>query len=107
MTKCEAMPRNKIAAVYGRVSSEDQVQGYSLEAQLKACREWAEKNSYKVVREYVEEGHSAFRNLDKREAFKDLLADAASKERPFDLIICHKLDRMFRDSLESSTTGPF
>ena len=54
MTKCEAMPRNKIAVIYGRVSSEDQVQGYSLEAQLKACREWAEKNGHKVVREYVE-----------------------------------------------------
>jgi len=97
------LPR-KTAVIYGRVSSQDQVQGYSLEAQLKACRQWAEKNGYKVAREYVEEGHSAFRNLDKREAFKELLSDAASKQHPFDLIIVHKLDRLFRDSLESSTT---
>jgi site-specific DNA recombinase len=92
------------AAIYARVSSEEQTQGYSLAAQLRACREWATKNSYKIVREYVEEGNSAFRNLDKREAFKELLSDAASKEHPFDLIIVHKLDRLFRDSLESSTT---
>jgi site-specific DNA recombinase len=92
------------AAVYGRVSTQDQAVGYSLAAQLEACHQWAEKNGHKVVREYVEEGHSAFRNLDKREAFKELLSDAASKEHPFDLIIVHKLDRLFRDSLESSTT---
>jgi site-specific DNA recombinase len=92
------------AVLYARVSSEDQVLRYSLEAQLKACRQWAVKNGLKVVREYVEEGHSAFRNLDKREAFKELLCDAASKQHPFDLIIVHKLDRLFRDSLESSTT---
>src|SRR5262245_62950846 len=87
--------RRETSAIYGRVSSEDQVQGYSLEAQLKACRQWAEKNGYKVAREYVEEGHSAFRNLDKREAFKELLSDAASKQNPFDLIIFHTLDLLF------------
>jgi site-specific DNA recombinase len=105
MTKTQVKSLDdKVAAIYGRVSSEDQVQGYSLDAQLKACRAWAAKNGYTIFREYVEEGHSAFRNLDKREAFKELLADAASKEHPFDLIIAHKLDRLFRDSLESSTT---
>src|SRR5215471_8002736 len=104
MTATNPKQHRDTAAIYGRVSSEDQVQGYSLEAQLKACRQWAEKNGYKVAREYVEEGHSAFRNLDKREAFKELLSDAASKQHPFDLIIVHKLDRLFRDSLESSTT---
>src|SRR5215470_5628673 len=104
VTGSRAKLTQKTAVIYGRVSSQDQVLGYSLGAQLKACRQWAEKNGYKVVREYVEEGQSAFRNLDKREAFKELLSDAASKEHPFDLIIVHKLDRLFRDSLESSTT---
>src|SRR5262245_42269645 len=104
MTTSKAKQNRETAAIYGRVSSQDQILGYSLEAQLKACRQWAEKNGYKVAREYVEEGHSAFRNLDKREAFKELLSDAASTEHPFALIIVHKLDSPFRDSLESSTT---
>src|SRR5918994_7082584 len=104
MTKPKIEAAEQTAVIYGRVSSEDQVQGFSLQAQLRACREWAEKNGLEVLREYVEEGHSAFRNLDKREAFKELLSDAASKEHPFDIIIVHKLDRLFRDSLESSTT---
>ena len=92
------------AAIYSRVSSEEQVQGYSIQAQLRACREWAQKNGYTVAKEYVEEGQSAFRNLEKREALKELLADAVSKQRSFELIIVHKLDRLFRDTLESSTT---
>ncbi|MEX0802448.1 MAG: recombinase family protein [Candidatus Binatia bacterium] len=30
--------------MYARVSSEEQVQGYSIQAQRRACREWAEKH---------------------------------------------------------------
>jgi site-specific DNA recombinase len=74
MTKPKIEPAEQTAVIYGRVSSEDPVQGFSLQAQLRACREWAEKNGFKVLRQYVEEGHSAFRNLDKREVFKELLS---------------------------------
>jgi len=79
------------------------VQGYSIQAQLRAGREWAEKNGYTVAKEYLEEGQSAFRNLEKREQLKELLADTVNKQRGFNLIIVHKLDRLFRDTLESST----
>jgi DNA invertase Pin-like site-specific DNA recombinase len=41
--------------------------------------------------------------LEKREALKELLADTVNKQRAFHLIIVHKLDRLFRDTLESST----
>ena len=99
-----AKQQQQTAAIYSRVSSEEQVQGYSIQAQLRACREWAQKNGYTVAKEYVEEGQSAFRNLEKREALKELLADAVSKQRSFELIIVHKLDRLFRDTLEYSTT---
>jgi site-specific DNA recombinase len=95
--------QQQTAVVYARVSSEEQVQGYSIQAQLRACREWAEKNSYTIAKEYLEEGHSAFRNLEKREAMKELLADTVSKQRCFQVIIVHKLDRLIRDTLESST----
>jgi site-specific DNA recombinase len=91
------------AVIYARVSSEEQVQGYSIQAQLRACREWAAKQGCTVAKEYLEEGQSAFRNLEKREALKELLADTVSKQRAFQIIIVHKLDRLFRDTLESST----
>ena len=99
-----AQQQQLTAVIYARVSSEEQVQGYSIQAQLRACREWAAKNGYTIAKEYLEEGHSAFRNLEKREAMKELLADTVSKQRGFQLIIVHKLDRLFRDTLESSTT---
>ena len=56
-----------------------------------------------LPREYLEEGQSAFRNLGKRTTLKKLLADTVNKQRCFDLIIVHKLDRLFRNTLESST----
>jgi predicted site-specific integrase-resolvase len=98
-----AKQQQQTAVIYARVSSEEQVQGYSIQAQLRACHEWAEKHGYMVGKEYLEEGQSAFRNLEKRTALKELLADSASKERSFSLIIVHKLDRLFRNTLESST----
>jgi site-specific DNA recombinase len=104
MNTNSAKQQQQTAVIYARVSSEEQVQGYSIQAQLRACREWAEKNGYQVTKEYLEEGHSAFRNLEKREALKELLSDTVSKQRCFQLIIVHKLDRLFRDTLESSTT---
>src|SRR5690348_14851790 len=103
-TNAKANQQRQNTAVYARVSSEEQVQGYSIQAQLRACREWAEKHGYKVVREFLDEGYSASRNLEKRESFKEMLSNAASKGRPFDAIIVHKLDRFSRDSLESFTS---
>jgi site-specific DNA recombinase len=103
MRTSTATQQQQTAVIYARVSSEEQAQGYSIQAQLRACREWAEKHEYTISKEYLEEGHSAFRNLDKREALKDLLTDTVSKQRAF-VIIVHKLDRLFRDSLESTTT---
>jgi hypothetical protein len=97
-----ARTQQQTAVIYARVSSEEEVQGYSIQAQLRACREWAEKHGWTVAKEYLEEGRSAFRHLEKREALKELLADTVSKQRGFHLIIIHKLDRLFRDPLESS-----
>ena len=70
------------AVIYARVSSEEQVQGYSIQAQLRACREWAEKHGYKVAREFLDEGYSASRNLDKRESFKEMLGASGLEEPP-------------------------
>src|SRR5688572_9332567 len=48
------------AVLYCRVSTKEQAQtGYSLEAQEKACRSFAEQNSYQIVRVFVERGESA------------------------------------------------
>jgi DNA invertase Pin-like site-specific DNA recombinase len=66
-TSITKQQQQQTAVIYGRVSSEEQVQGYSIQAQLRACREWAEKHGYTVAKEYLHEGYSAFRKHEKRE----------------------------------------
>ena len=47
------------AALYARVSDEEQVEGYSLDAQRRAFRQFCEHKEWNPYREYVEEGVSA------------------------------------------------
>ena len=49
----------KTAVIYVRVSSKEQVDGYSLNSQEKACREYCEKNGWDVLKFFREEGESA------------------------------------------------
>ena len=51
------------AAVYHRVSSEEQVEGYSLDAQQRATRAYCAAHGWTVVEEYRDEGKS---RLDRR-----------------------------------------
>ena len=46
------------AALYARVSSDRQDVDLSVAAQLRALRDYAEKNGYHVAREYVDEAES-------------------------------------------------
>lgn len=46
------------AALYARVSSDQQDVDLSVAAQLRALKDYAEKNGYMVVREYVDEAES-------------------------------------------------
>ncbi len=83
-------------ALYARVSSPQQLDGYSLEVQLQEMRELAAKEGWTIVREYVEKGFSA--KTAKRPEFQMLMRDA--RLRLFDGIVVHKLDRLYRNQLE-------
>ncbi len=85
------------AAIYVRVSSDEQVQGFSLEAQLKACRELAKAKGWEVVIIYTDAGYSA--RSDKRPDFKKMIADA--QDHKFDVIIVHKFDRFSRNRADA------
>jgi hypothetical protein len=43
----------RCAAIYVRVSSEDQVKGYSIPTQIEACRKLAEREGYLVPESHV------------------------------------------------------
>lgn len=80
--------------IYARISTGEgmQAEGHSIEAQLRICREFAERRGWIIVDEYVDEGYSG--SNDKRPAFTRLLQDAYAGR--IQVILFHKLDRFSR-----------
>ena len=63
--------------LYARVSSERQAEkDLSIAAQLKALREYTERNGHVVVREFVDEAETG-RSISKRPAFREMVALAS------------------------------
>jgi site-specific DNA recombinase len=84
------------AALYARVSSEEQVEGYSIDAQRRAFRALVGDKQWSIYREYIDEGKSARSdNINKRPAFKEMISDALAGS--FDVLVVHKLDRFARN----------
>ena len=89
----DQLPPGTPIAVYSRVSSEEQVHGYSLDAQVNACKAFAAQRKWTIVRFYSDPGHSA--KDDNRPDFAKMIAHA--QEQQFKAIIFHKLDRFSRN----------
>jgi site-specific DNA recombinase len=86
---------NKRAVGYFRVSSEEQLEGYSISAQERAYRQYCEAHGCTPVGEYRDEGKSARTdNIRRRPGFTQMLQDA--QEGLFDVIVVHKMDRFSR-----------
>ena len=81
-------------AIYARVSSDRQDVDLSIGAQLRALREYAAKNGYQVVREYVDEAESG-RTAD-RPQFQRMIAEAGRASRPFQKVLVWKFARFAR-----------
>lgn len=93
----------KTAAVYTRVSTDEQArEGYSLDAQLKAIKKYAQNNDILIDSKYIfsDEGISG-RKAEKRPAFMEMIKQAKSKPKKFDLILVHKFDRFSRNREDS------
>ena len=93
----------KIAAVYTRVSTDEQArEGYSLDAQLKAIKKYAQNNDILIDSKYIfsDEGISG-RKAEKRPAFMEMIKQAKSRPRKFDVILVHKFDRFSRNREDS------
>jgi len=85
------------AVLYARFSSDNQREE-SIDAQLRALREYCERNGIVVIHEYCDRARSA--TTDDRPEFLDMIAD--SKTKDFDFIIVHKLDRFSRNRYDSA-----
>ena len=83
------------AALYARVSSEEQTEGYSIDAQRRAFCTLCESKEWTPFREYIDEGKSARTdNINKRPEFKEAINDALAHQ--YDVLVVHKIDRFSR-----------
>ncbi|MEH7533560.1 MULTISPECIES: recombinase family protein [Bacillus cereus group] len=85
------------AAIYIRVSTQDQVENYSIEVQRERIRAYYKAKGWDIYDEYIDGGYSGS-NLD-RPDIKRLLNDL----KKIDVVTVYKLDRLSRsqrDTLE-------
>ena len=83
------------AALYARVSTEEQLEGYSIDAQRRNYHVLVQGRGWKSVAEYIEEGRSArSENLSKRPRFKEAMEDGLKGK--YDVLVVDKLDRFSR-----------
>ena len=81
-------------ALYARVSSDRQDVDLSVAAQLRALRDYADKNGYVVTREYVDEAESG--RVADRPQFRLMLDAATADDAPFEEILVWKFSRFTR-----------
>ncbi len=85
----------KRAVIYVRVSSREQAEsGYSLDAQVEACRRFVQQNNWSLVGEYVDAGESA-KTAD-RPNFQKMLRQLGD-DRSIAYVVVHKIDRFARN----------
>lgn len=83
------------AALYARVSTEEQTEGYSIDAQKRAFQRLCEEREWIPQYEYIEAGKSAHTDdIRKRPVFKQAIDDALSGQ--YEVLVVHKIDRFSR-----------
>jgi site-specific DNA recombinase len=84
------------AGIYYRVSSEEQVDGFSLDAQRRILLDHCAAKGWTVADEYADEGKSARTDrIERRPAFKRMIEDAEAGR--LDVVVVHKIDRFARN----------
>ena len=90
----------KTAVIYARVSSKEQErEGFSIPAQLKLLREYAVRNDYSVVREFVDIETA---KTSGRQNFGQMV-QFFSKNRQCRLVLVEKTDRLYRNFRDAVT----
>jgi DNA invertase Pin-like site-specific DNA recombinase len=83
------------AALYARVSTEEQAEGYSIDAQRRAFQTLCQGRGWIPHQEYIEAGRSAHTDdIRKRPGVKLAIDDALAGQ--YDVLVVHKIDRFAR-----------
>ncbi|MBE7041060.1 MAG: recombinase family protein [Ruminococcaceae bacterium] len=88
---------NHKVALYARFSSDNQ-RTESIDAQLRAMKNYCKAHNYIITKIYTDEAKSA--TTDKRPAFQEMIADSSS--HLFNMVLVHKLDRFARNRYDSA-----
>lgn len=89
----------KKAVVYARFSSENQ-RDESIDAQVRAIKEYCEKNNIQIVKIFADRAKSA--TSANRPEFQDMIKFCENDTTGISMVIVHKLDRFSRDKYDSA-----
>lgn len=100
------MAKKQKCYIYTRVSTELQIDGYSLEAQKERLRSEAKHRKMQVCGEYSDEGKSG-KNIAGRPEFKKMLGDIKSGKDDVDYVLVFKLSRFGRNAADTLNSLQF
>lgn len=100
------MAKKQRCYIYTRVSTELQIDGYSLEAQKERLRSEAKHRKMQVCGEYSDEGKSG-KNIAGRPEFKKMLNDIKSGKDDVDYVLVFKLSRFGRNAADTLNSLQF
>jgi DNA invertase Pin-like site-specific DNA recombinase len=86
------------AAIYARISSDQDGTGLGVRRQVKACRELAAQRGWTVAGEYVDNDVSAYSGKRPRPQYERMVADIRAGD--LDAVIVYNLDRLTRRPME-------
>ena len=88
----------KKAVIYARYSSDSQTE-QSIDGQLRVCKEYAEKNGYEIVAEYIDRAMTG--TNDNRPDFQRMIKDSFNKKWEYVLeclLLTHLIKMLFTHS---------
>ena len=89
----------KKAVIYLRVSTEEQVDNFSLDTQEELCRKEATKRGYQIVEVFREEGRSA-KSILGRPVLINLLEYCRKHKKNLEAVFAYRLDRISRQTAD-------
>lgn len=91
--------KQKKAVAYLRVSTEMQVYGYSLDAQLQTIKKYANAYDIDIIDTYEDKGKSG-KSIESRPNFLRMMEDIATKKINVDYVLVYKLSRFGRNAAD-------
>jgi len=91
--------QNKRAVIYLRVSSEEQVENFSLNTQEEICRREAERRQFEVAEVFREEGKSA-KTITGRPTLIKLMEFCRKNRKTINAVFVYRVDRLSRQTAD-------